>query len=110
MLNEEINFNDRDKENNDPGGLEHSIDHFTRYALTTFDNPYDPFTEFDDWFMWDIEHGYNTCSKLARFTVTALSMTEEEENSNVSDAIDEIIKYDPFKIYKKVEQKYKISV
>ena len=27
-------------------------------ALTTIDNPYNPFTQFDDWFMFDIEHNY----------------------------------------------------
>lgn len=28
-------------------------------ALTTIDNPYNPFTQFDDWFMFDIEHNYD---------------------------------------------------
>ena len=28
-------------------------------ALTTFDNPFDPFEQFNSWFMFDCEKGYN---------------------------------------------------
>ena len=35
-------------------------------ALTTFDNPFNPFENFDEWFAYDIQHGYNTCGKLMR--------------------------------------------
>ena len=28
-----------------------------RFALTTFDNPYDPFEQFTQWFMFDEEKG-----------------------------------------------------
>ena len=32
--------------------------------ITTIDNPFDPFDEFDKWFDFDIEKGYYTCNKL----------------------------------------------
>ena len=34
--------------------------------LTTIDNPYNPFTNFDEWWAFDISHGYNTCAYLSR--------------------------------------------
>ena len=70
--------------------------------LTTFDNIYNPFTEFTSWFLFDVEKGYNTCSYLARIAKIYDSMTEQEENEEIERAIDEIIKYDFMNIYKKV--------
>lgn len=34
--------------------------------LTTIDNPYNPHTNFDEWFAFDVSHGYNTCAYIAR--------------------------------------------
>jgi len=71
-------------------------------ALTTFDNPYNPFTQFEQWFMFDTEKGYNSCGYLARIAKTSDEMSENEYNSEIEQAIDEIIKYDFRNIYKKV--------
>lgn len=35
--------------------------------LTTYDNPYNPFTQWDDWYKWDADNGYFTPELLARF-------------------------------------------
>ena len=71
-------------------------------ALTTFDNPYNPFTQFSRWFLFDVEKGYNTCGYLGRITRISDEMTEEEYNREIETAIDEIIKYDFKNIYRKV--------
>lgn len=73
-----------------------------RCAITTFDNPYDPFTDFVNWYLYDVMHGYNTCNYLARFSNTSDNFTDEENNKENEKAIDEIIKYDFLGIYKKV--------
>lgn len=72
--------------------------------LTTFDNPFDPFEQFNDWFMFDIEKGYYSCSRLARIANFSEDMTDEETIIETERAIDEIIKYDFLNIYKKVSK------
>lgn len=70
--------------------------------LTTFDNPYDPFDQFTLWLMFDKEKGYNSCEHLARIVQLSDDLTEREIDEETERAIDEIIKYDPLNIYKKV--------
>lgn len=74
-------------------------------ALTTFDNPYDPFDQFDAWFRYDSDKGYNSCSYLDRIARTSDQLSEEENDQEIERAIDEIIKYDFMNIYKKVTSK-----
>lgn len=73
-------------------------------ALTTIDNPFDPFEQFNDWFEFDIEKGYYTCSRLARLTNLSDDLSEVERNNEIEKAIDELIKYDFLDIYKKVKR------
>ncbi|GHU53263.1 hypothetical protein FACS1894132_04960 [Clostridia bacterium] len=77
------------------------------YALTTFDNPYNPITQFDDWYNFDMDKGYSTCSFLDRIALTSNQLSDEENNLEIARAIDEIIKYDFQNIYKKVKQEVK---
>lgn len=69
--------------------------------LTTFDNPYDPFEDFDSWLMYDKEKGYNCCEKVARIAQLSDDMSEKEINEETDRAIDEIIKNDFMNVYKK---------
>lgn len=73
--------------------------------LTTFDNPYDPFTQFSRWFLFDTEKGYDTCAYLGRIARTSEEFTDEETERANESAIDEIIKYDFRNIYRKVYAK-----
>lgn len=75
------------------------------YALTTVDNPYDPFEEFTQWFLFDEEKGYHTTSYLGRIARTSDQFSDEENNEEIERAIDEIIKYDFQNIYRKVKRK-----
>lgn len=75
----------------------------TECALTTFDNPYDPFDQFDSWFMFDVDKGYNSCAYLDRIARTSDQLSEEENDREIERAIDAIIKYDFMNIYKKVK-------
>ena len=78
-----------------------------RFMLTTIDNPFDPFTQFEQWFLFDVEKGYNSCSYLARIAKTSDQFTEDENDKEIERSIDEIIKYDFMNIYKKVTKEEK---
>ena len=73
--------------------------------LTTVDNPFDPFDDFTSWFLFDIEKGYDSCGKVMRIAKLSDDLTEKEEDVEIERAIDEIIKYDPLDVYKKVTRK-----
>lgn len=73
-------------------------------ALTTYDNPFDPFTQFDSWFAFDTEKGYYTCSRIARLTNLTDDMSEVERNEEIERAIDKIIEIDILDLYKKVKR------
>ena len=73
-------------------------------ALTTRDNPYDPFEQFVPWFMYDVEKGYNSCGYLARIANTSDLLSDEENDIEVERAIDEIIRIDPMNIYQKIKK------
>lgn len=75
-----------------------------RCAITTFDNPYDPFDEFDDWYRFDMDRGYNSCGVLARFLYTSDQFTDEENAYETERAIDYIISHDPLNRFKKVKR------
>lgn len=70
--------------------------------LTTTDNPYDPFDNFDSWLIYDVTNGYNSCGYLARIAKTSDALTDEENSQEIERAIDEIIKYDFTNNYKKL--------
>ena len=72
--------------------------------LTTIDNPFDPIKQFDQWFMFDVEKGYNSSAYLARIARTSEQLSDYENESEIERAIDEIIKYDFMNIYKKVKE------
>lgn len=82
------------------------------YALTTIDNPYDPFIQFDAWYRYDLnrelthrdELYVNCCSILDRYAKTSDGLSEYENSKEIERAIDEIIKTDPMNVYVKVER------
>lgn len=74
-------------------------------AITTVDNPFNPLDDFDSWFRFDVDKGYNTCSYLARIAQTSDQLSTVENNQEIERAIDEIIKYDFQNIYKKIKRK-----
>ena len=84
--------------------MENSIKKVEPCMLTTFDNPYSPFDQFDEWLQFDNLHDYGTCEFLARFCFTSDSLSENENSRIIEETIDDIVKNDPRKIYIKVHE------
>jgi hypothetical protein len=78
------------------------------FMLTTVDNPYNPFTHFNEWYAFDIAKGYHTCSYLARISETSNELSTPLINEDLYAAMDEIIKLQPL-MYRKVTKDTKIS-
>lgn len=72
--------------------------------LSTVDNPWNPFTNFDEWYAFDVGHGYHSCAVLDRFARTSDALSDADNSLEISNAIDEIIKFDPFHRFIKVVQ------
>lgn len=68
--------------------------------LTTIDNPYNPYTNWDEWRAYDESKGYCCCAYLARLALTSDSLTEEENDEEIYKAMLQILTFDPLKIYK----------
>lgn len=47
--------------------------------ITTFDNPFDPFTNFNEWCSYDCQLGYNTCALIDRVYNAFIDTKEIDE-------------------------------
>lgn len=77
--------------------------------LTTIDNPFDPFTQYDAWLAYDEQAGYYTNEYLARIANTDPTMTDKEIGDAIDSAMNEIIAIDPIGLYIRVEKKDEIT-
>lgn len=60
--------------------------------ITTTDNPYHPANEFEDWYRFDLDHGYNTLSLLARLYTGGDHQSPKDNELAREAAIDEMVK------------------
>lgn len=67
--------------------------------LTTYDNPFDPFSEFTIWWKEDIRLGHDTCGLLAKYANTSSTLSDQLNNEIIEEAMKEIVKRFPM-IYK----------
>ena len=70
--------------------------------LTTIDNPYNPFTQFDEWRVYDETNGYYSSSLLARIAYHSDELSEADQEVAIETAIDEIVKEDATLKFRKV--------
>jgi hypothetical protein len=75
-----------------------------QHMLTTVDNPYDPFTQFDEWHSFDTHAGYYTSALLARVAITSDELSDVDQDLAIEMAIDEIVSENVLGIFKKVSR------
>ena len=63
--------------------------------LTTVDNPFDPFTQWEDWRRFDEDKGYYTCDFIARLVDSSPELSESDQELASLTAIYEIISMQP---------------
>lgn len=69
--------------------------------ITTYDNPYDYFKQFDEWLNYDRQKGYFTLEYVGRLAKLAPDLSDEEEKNEIENVIDSIIEWNG-EFYKKV--------
>lgn len=73
------------------------------FMLTTYDNPYNPFEDFERWWKEDLLLGHDCCGLLARTANVSSLSSEELEQEDIRQAMDYIVSRSPM-IYKKVNR------
>lgn len=79
-----------------------SNDDTTDVMLTTTDNPYNPFTQWNEWLAYDMAAGHYTLAYLGRIVRSSHDLSQADELKAIDDAIDEIIKLNINGLYSKV--------
>jgi|RhiMetStandDraft_4_1073278.scaffolds.fasta_scaffold417270_2 hypothetical protein len=74
------------------------------YMLTTVDNPFDPFTQFDQWLAEDMALGYDTPGYLARITTSSDDLSDVDQFLAIQEAIDTIVTENIFGVHRKVKR------
>lgn len=72
--------------------------------VTTLDNKFNPFTEFDQWKQRDEELGYNTCETLDRIHGSTIELSNELNEILLEQTIDRMLREFSFVDYIKVHE------
>ena len=70
--------------------------------LTTIDNPFNPFTQPDEWAQFDVAAGYGTREFLARVVRTSDELSEADQDLALEQGILEIVSENVSGIYRRV--------
>ena len=74
------------------------------HMLTTVDNPWSPFTNYDEWYEYDRSHGYDTPGYLARIANVSTDVSDADLELAIEQAIDEIVTLNVSGLYTKASR------
>lgn len=75
-----------------------------RHMLTTVDNPFNPWTQFDSWHAWDEQAGYYTLAFQDRIVRSSPILSDSEQDEAVERAITEIVRENVSGMWRKVSE------
>lgn len=76
------------------------------FMLSTIDNPYNPFIQYDEWYAYDAQQGYHTPEYLARVTQSSDELSDAAQSIAFNTAMNEIIDIDILGLYIKVTKDF----
>lgn len=82
----------------------------TVHMLTTVDNPFDPFTDFDEWNAYDMSLGYHTMAFLARVASSSHDLSEADQEWAIEQAVQEIARENVSGVHRLVAREDKQEV
>ena len=68
-------------------------DNSEQAMLTTVDNPFSPFDQYEEWYEFDRSAGYHTPGLLARITKMSFNISDADQQVAIRQAMDEIVQY-----------------
>lgn len=63
----------------------------TVHMLTTVDNPFDPWSDYDEWLAYDEDHEYYSNELLARVVHSSDDISDADQSVAIENGIKEII-------------------
>lgn len=76
----------------------------TEFMLTTVDNPFNPFIQFDEWLAYDTAMGYGTPQVLAGFTILSDDLSEADQALAIQQAISDVVELNASGMHRKVSR------
>jgi len=67
--------------------------------LTTIDNPFNPFTQWESWLRFDRDNGYYTNEYLARVSGTSELLSSNQNLSALLEAMEDIVQNNPTRMW-----------
>lgn len=61
------------------------------HMLSTSDNPWNPFTHYNEWLAWDLKAGYHTQSLQARVVTFPYDASEADQSLAIEYGLQEIV-------------------
>lgn len=74
------------------------------HLLTTIDNPYNPFTHYNEWYQWDASAGYHTPELLARTVQSSNDLSEAQERTAIWEGMRQIVEINVTGMHKMVTE------